>query len=73
MPKPLADLTISNADEVDVEACRQNEVPQTPVTPVSVEGLVSLRNMIIEQDASALDETSKRNLQRHLHKLDKAT
>jgi hypothetical protein len=72
MPKPLADLTISNADEVDVEACRQNEVPQTPVTPVSAEGLVSLRNMIIEQDANALDETSKRNLQRHLYKLAKA-
>jgi hypothetical protein len=72
MPKPLADLTILNANEVDVEACRQNEVPQTPVTPVLAEGLVSLRNMIIKQDASALDETSKRNLQRHLHKLAKA-
>jgi REP element-mobilizing transposase RayT len=34
---------------------------------------VSLRIMIIEQDASALDETSKRNLQRHLHKLAEAT
>jgi predicted LPLAT superfamily acyltransferase len=34
---------------------------------------VSLRNMIIEQDASALDEASKRNLQRHLHKLAEAT
>ncbi|OAG13221.1 hypothetical protein CC77DRAFT_894405, partial [Alternaria alternata] len=67
MPKPLADLTIPRADEVNVEACRENEVPQTPVTPVSAEGLASLRNLIIEQDAGALDETSKRNLQRHLH------
>jgi hypothetical protein len=72
MPKPLADLTIPKADEVNVEACRENEVPQTPVTPVSAEGLVLLRNLIIEQDAGALDETSKRNLQRHLHKLAKA-
>ncbi|CAA9957704.1 hypothetical protein PTMSG1_01312 [Pyrenophora teres f. maculata] len=72
MPKPLADLTIPKADEVNVEACRENEVPQTPVTPVSAEGLASLQNLIIEQDASALDETSKRNLQRHLHKLAKA-
>ena len=72
MPKPLADLTIPKADEVNVEACRESEVPQTPVTPVSAEGLASLRNLIIEQDASALDETSKRNLQRHLHKLAKA-
>jgi hypothetical protein len=73
MPKPLADLTIPKADEVNVEACRENEVPQTPVTPVSAEGLASLRNLIIEQDAGALNETSKRNLQRHLHKLAKAT
>ncbi|KAI1529798.1 DDE-1 multi-domain protein [Pyrenophora tritici-repentis] len=72
MPKPLANLTIPKADEVDVEACQRNEVPPTPVTPVSVEGLVSLRNMIIEQDAGALNETNKRNLQRHLHKLAKA-
>ncbi|RII22709.1 hypothetical protein CUC08_Gglean013427 [Alternaria sp. MG1] len=72
MPKPLADLTIPKADEVNVEACRESEVPQTPVTPVSAEGLASLRNLIIEQDAGALDETSKRNLQRHLHKLAKA-
>ncbi|KAF1938814.1 hypothetical protein EJ02DRAFT_322967, partial [Clathrospora elynae] len=72
MPKPLADLTIPKADEVDVEACQRNEVPPTPVTPVSAEGLVSLENLIIEQDAGALDETKKRNLQRHLHKLAKA-
>jgi predicted LPLAT superfamily acyltransferase len=72
MPKPLADLTIPKADKVNVEACRENEVPQTPVTLVSAEGLASLQNLIIEQDASALDETSKRNLQRHLHKLAKA-
>ena len=72
MPKPLANLTIPKADEVDVEACRRNEVPPTPVTPVSVEGLASLRNMIIEQDAGALDETNKRNLQKHLYKLAKA-
>jgi len=60
------------ADEVNVGACHQNEVPLTPITPVSAEGLVSLRNLIIEQDAGALDETNKRNLQRHLHKLAKA-
>jgi hypothetical protein len=68
MPKPLANLTVPKADE----AYQPNEVPLTPVTPVSAEGLVSLRNMIIEQDASALDETNKRNLQKHLYKLAKA-
>jgi hypothetical protein len=72
MLKPLADLTIPKADEVNLEACQQNEVLQTPVTPVSAGGLVSLRNLIVEQDASALDEMTKQNLQRHLHKLVKA-
>ncbi|CAN9260773.1 unnamed protein product [Alternaria alternata] len=57
---------------MNVEACCKNEALQTPVTPVLAEGLASLRNLIIEQDAGALDETSKRNLQRHLHKLAKA-
>jgi hypothetical protein len=70
MPKP--NLTIPKADDVNVKAYQRNEVPVTPVTPVSTEGCVSLRNVIIEQDAGALDETNKRNLQRHLHKLAKA-
>ncbi|KAF2878543.1 hypothetical protein BDV95DRAFT_477647, partial [Massariosphaeria phaeospora] len=35
MPKPLADLTIPKADEMNVEACYQNEVPQTPPKPRS--------------------------------------
>jgi hypothetical protein len=34
MPKPLVDLTIPKADEMNAEACHQNEVLQTPVTPV---------------------------------------
>lgn len=72
MPKPLANLTIPKAHEVDVEAYQRNEVPLTPVTPVSAECFVSLQNLIIEQDAGALDETNKRNYQRHLHKLAKA-
>ncbi|KAF2124636.1 DDE-domain-containing protein [Dothidotthia symphoricarpi CBS 119687] len=50
---------------------RQNEVPRTPATPVSAEGLVSLQDLIIKQDAGTLDEASKQSLQRHLHKLAK--
>ncbi|KAL6161196.1 hypothetical protein ACJQWK_08464 [Exserohilum turcicum] len=72
MPKPLADLTIVKADEINVETCDQSEVPLTPVTPVSEQGLVSLRNTIIEQDSSTLNEASKQRLERHLHKLVKA-
>lgn len=51
----------------------QNEIVRTPATPVSAEALVSLQNMIIEQDAYALGETSKQSLQRHVQKLANAT
>ncbi|KAF2681185.1 hypothetical protein K458DRAFT_444754 [Lentithecium fluviatile CBS 122367] len=72
MPKPVADPTMLKVNKVIVEACYRNEVLQTPVTPVSAEGLMSLQNLIIEQDADALDEASKRSLQRHFHKSAKA-
>jgi hypothetical protein len=76
MPKPPAALTISKADEVKVGPCPQDQVlqtPMTPATPVSAEALMSLQNLIMKQDAHALDETSKQSLQRHLHKFVKAT
>jgi hypothetical protein len=71
MPKPLADLTVPKADEVRVASCPQDIVLQTPVTPVSAEAFMSLQNLIIKQDAHALDETSKQSLQRHVQKLTK--
>ena len=37
--------------------CSQDEVLQTPVTPVSAEALTSLHNLI-RQDAHMLNETS---------------
>ena len=49
-------------------SCYQDEVPQTPVTPVSAEGLASLHNLI-KQDAYTLNETSVPRLQRHVQKL----
>jgi hypothetical protein len=48
------------------------QIPETHVTPVSAEALMSLQNLIIQQDAYALDETSKQNLKRHLQKFVKA-
>jgi hypothetical protein len=66
MPAPLAELGIPRANEVKVRSCRQDVEPQTPVTPVSAEAFMSLQNLIIQQDAHALDETSKQNLARHL-------
>ena len=65
MPKPPAELTIPQANP-------QDALLQSPVTPVSAEGLISLQNVIIKQDAHALDELSKKSLQRHLEKFAKA-
>jgi hypothetical protein len=70
VPKLLGELTLAATMEAP---CQEDAVPQTPVTPVSADGLMSLQNLILEQDAHALDETTKRNLQRHLLKLAKAT
>jgi hypothetical protein len=67
-PKPPAQLTAPKADEIKVGSCPQDEVPQTPVTPVSAEALTSLHNLI-KQDAHTLNETSTQRLQRHVQKL----
>jgi len=72
MPKPPADLTMPKADEVKVGSCPQDVVLQTPVTLVLAKAFMALQNLIIKQDAYALDETSKQSLQRHLQKLAKA-
>jgi hypothetical protein len=60
-PKPLTQLTVPRADEVEVGNCQQDELPQTPVTPVSAEGFLSLHNLI-KRNAHALDETSIRHV-----------
>ena len=49
-------------------SCQQDEVLQTPVTPVSAEALTSLHNLT-KQDAHTLNETSIQRLQRHVQKL----
>ncbi|KAF2691669.1 hypothetical protein K458DRAFT_381512 [Lentithecium fluviatile CBS 122367] len=69
MPKPPAELTVSQVNQARPP---QDGVVQSPVTPVSAEGLMSLQNLIIKQDAHALDETRKQSLQRHLQKFAKA-
>jgi hypothetical protein len=70
VPKPPGELTLAVTNEAP---CQEEADPQTPVTPVSAESLMSLQNLILEKDACALDATSKQNLQRHLLKLAKAT
>jgi hypothetical protein len=68
--KPPDELTLAVIDEAP---CQGDVEPQTPITPVSAEGLTSLQNLILEKDAHSLNQTSKQNLQRHLLKLAKAT
>ena len=48
------------------------EMPVTPVTPVTAEAFMSLRNLIVEQDAHAMEDIDRHNLRRHLQKLTKA-
>ncbi|KAF2193419.1 hypothetical protein K469DRAFT_482146, partial [Zopfia rhizophila CBS 207.26] len=67
--KPPAELTVPKANEVGSHL--QDEVlqtPMTPVSPVTIEALTSLQNLI-KQDAHALNNTSKQRLQRHVQKL----
>jgi hypothetical protein len=68
IPKPLAQPTGPEANTVQVGSCPQDEVVKTPVTPVLVEALTSLYNLI-KQDAHTLDETSKQRLQKRVEKL----
>jgi hypothetical protein len=63
-PKPA--VTILKADVV--ESCLQDEVLQSPTTPVTAEALSSLHNLI-KQDACVLDPISKQRLQKHVQKL----
>jgi hypothetical protein len=67
-PKAPPQSTVPRADEIRVGSCHQDEVLQTPVTPVSAEGLALLHNLI-KQDAHTLDETSIQRLERHVQKL----
>jgi len=65
-PKPPAQLDARSADETMVDSFSQ--VPQTPVTPVSAEGVASLHNLI-KQDVNKVDGLSIRRLERHVRKL----
>ena len=68
--KPLAEVTAPTSNEVMVST--QDQVPQTPTTPVSAEAVASLHNLI-KQDTHVLDEASRQRLQKHLQKLTNAT
>jgi hypothetical protein len=44
-------------------------MPVTTVTPVSAEAFMSLQDLIIQQDAHALEDVDRQRLERHLQKL----
>ncbi|KAH6703056.1 hypothetical protein BKA61DRAFT_448673, partial [Leptodontidium sp. MPI-SDFR-AT-0119] len=67
-PKPPTQPTSPETDAVEGAAYIQDEAVQTPVTPVSAEGLMSLYNQI-KQDTQTLDATSTQRLQKRVQKL----
>jgi hypothetical protein len=72
-PKPPVEL-VGPAAQGIVGFSSQNEVlltpltPVTPITPVTIEGLISLHDMI-KQDCCASDEQSRQRLQKRVQKL----
>lgn len=73
MPKPPSQLIIPTPHDEVVEARTHAEnLPRTPVTPMSESALNTLQDFIIERDAYALDEINKENLNRHVQKLKNA-
>ena len=71
-PKPPPLLTVSRADDMEVGLCPQDEVPQTPVTPVTADAVMSLHNLI-KQSTYTLNEKSVPRLQRYIQKLANAS
>lgn len=46
--------------------------PLTPMTPVSADAFISLQDLIVKQDAHALEELDRQKFGRHLQKFVKA-
>jgi hypothetical protein len=70
IPQPPEDVMSQRMSEGHADI--QDIVPRTPVTPVSLEAVASLR-ILIEQDAHLQDDTSRQRLRRRLQKLTNAT
>lgn len=66
--KPFAQLIASKANEIKIGSRTQDDMLQTLVTPMSIEALTSLHNLI-KQDAHTLNKTSIQRQQRHVQKL----
>ena len=60
---PLAELTAPKTNQVKVGSYTQDQVPQTPATPVSAEALTSLLNMIKQVPDDEANRQHKERLQ----------
>ncbi|PVH67467.1 hypothetical protein DL98DRAFT_642015, partial [Cadophora sp. DSE1049] len=67
-PKPPTQPTGPAIYAMNAAAYLQNEAVQTPATPMSAEGLMSLYNQV-KQDTEQLDATSTQRLQKRVQKL----
>lgn len=64
------ELTLSSGPRQDGNL-RISAAPVTPVTPVTAEAFLAMRDFILEKDAHTLEDAGKRSIQRHLQKLTK--
>lgn len=71
MPKPPPELTISVTNEVSAVPQSQDNSrsPLTLVTPVTMQGLASLQNIIMNQTAQGVDEQNILNVQKNALKI----
>ncbi|KAH9204273.1 hypothetical protein DL95DRAFT_233109, partial [Leptodontidium sp. 2 PMI_412] len=65
--KPVAALTISKADEVNLVSCAQYEALRTPVMPVSGAALTSLLKMITQVPDDETNKPHKERLQQKMN------
>jgi len=63
IPKPLSEPNAPGTNEVRVGSCTHDQVPQTPVTPVSVEALTSLLDIIKQVPDDETNRQYKERLQ----------
>jgi len=80
MTKPLnatqsltadAEESTSSIQYVTAPLCTAPLEPVTPVTPVTAEAFMSLRDLIVHQDAHSLDDVDQQRLKRHMQKFTK--
>ena len=70
-PTADAEESTSSIQYVTAPLCTAPLEPVTPVTPVTAEAFISLRDLIVHQDAHSLDDVDQQRLRRHMQKFTK--